>query len=136
MGYCMDLMEQNFEIKAENKAGALAAIKALAGNETISNSFGKHFSWVNTEDFLNAETLEDALRVWRWDGHSTSPEADIYGIEFIREKAGDDKILFDAIAPFVVEGSYIQMRGEDGAMWRWEFDGETCDERFATVIWE
>lgn len=33
-------------------------------------------------------------------------------------------------------GSYIEMRGEDGALWRWVFDGKTCKEITAKITWD
>ena len=48
---------------------------------------------------------------------------------FIGEKAGDERVLFNALAPFVQPSSFIHFRGEDGECWRWVFDGAKvkCD---------
>lgn len=128
-------MEQEyaeFSIKSENFCKTLAAIKALAGRETIRDSTGMHFSWVDTEKFLQAKTLSEAMMAWRWDVHT---EDGVIGIEFMGEKLGDDLVLFKAIAPFVESGSYIEMRGEDGALWRWVFEDGQVKEKVATVTW-
>jgi len=57
-------------------------------------------------------------------------------MEFEREKIGQEDLLFDAIAPWVREGSYIEMSGEDDAMWRWVFRGGGCHEVTPTITWE
>ena len=134
MGYCMTIMGDDFIIKRDQHAGALAAIKALAGDETITDSSGKHYRWTDTQEFLKATSLKDAMAAWRWHIEDSSIlSGDIIGIDFWGEKMGDDIILFKAIAPYVVKNSYIQMNGEDGCIWRWVFDGTTCKEVEAQI---
>jgi hypothetical protein len=119
-----------FFVKAENKPAALAAIKALAGKETIHdgvNQQNHHFSWVTTSKFLEADSLEEAMGAWRWTAYE-DPNGNIDSIAFEGEKAGDDTVLFEAIAPFVEHGSYIMMEGEDGYIWRWMFTDGAVEE--------
>jgi len=132
MGYYMYQMESDFTILKENHVRALGAIKALAGQETIEDSSGAHFSWVETQRFVQASTLEDALKEWRWDAE-LNDEGDLIDMYFEGQKYGDDEVLFNAIAPFVESGSYIQMRGEDDAIWRWVFEGGKVREVGASI---
>ena len=134
MGYCMEMLNSDFVILPKNKDKALKAILSLAGKETIVDSGGGHFSWVDNR-FVNAKTLEAALYFWRWD-YLNEDSATEFPIFFVGEKLGDDKILFDAIAPFVKAGSFIEMRGEDGYQWKWVFDGETCKEISGRVVYD
>lgn len=127
MGYYMNLMKADFKILKNNHDNILKAIKELAGKETIKDSGGRHFSWVETRDFLEARHIEDAFKAWRWEV-SFDENDDINDISFNGEKSGDDDIFFKAIAPFVVDGSYIQMQGEDGYIWRWIFKGKSVTE--------
>ena len=127
MGYDMWCMESNFRILKENQEKALEAIKELAGKETITGPWDSHFSWVHTKDFLEARHVENALDAWRWTAEFDE-HGDISGIDFDGEKLGDESVLFNAIAPFVVEGSYIQMGGEDQYSWRWVFVDNRCVE--------
>ena len=159
MGYYITMRDSNFCIKAENKADALRAIKNLVGQETITDGGGSHFSWVYTEEFVNADTFADAMESWRWEieeqqrenrkdvseltsedlNWSESPNhdgKDVVGICFIGEKLGDDHVLFQAIAPFVEIGSYIEMSGEEGYIWRWYFDGTDCVEQEGRVVFD
>lgn len=132
MGYCISQGETNFGIYAENKAAALRAIKFLAGRETHQCNNPPSFSWVQTADFMKAETLEDALYAWRWQA-ATDKQGSIVGLEFTGEKYGDDLMLFGAIAPYVKNGSFITMKGEDSAIFRWVFNDQKVKEKQATV---
>lgn len=147
MGYCIQLVDQKFTIKKENKAKALEAIRALAKqtSKMSGGSWGpggqersRHFSWVTTDDFVLAKTLEAALEAWRYEAlfhhKDEKNEGDVVGINFSGEKLGDDKVLLDAIAPFVEDGSFLQFSGEDGGAWRWVFKDGKCTEKAAT--WE
>lgn len=145
MGYYIEQRECDFRIKAENLGKALDAIKALAGFVITGGGCiyegGKvaerRFSWVRTEQFATAATLSDALHAWRWeiefDGDGSG---DVCWIMFQGEKIGNDNILLQAIAPYVEPGCFIEMLGEDGALWRWTFNGTTMVEQYATITWE
>ena len=135
MGYRMSMMEESFRLSNSRSAEALAAIKALAGGETIHDCSGPHFSWVDSQDFTSAKTLEEALRAWRWDP-SLDDEGNIESLWFVGEKLGDDKILFQAIAPFVEPGSYLQMIGDDDSIWRWRFDGFHVHEEPGRIVFD
>jgi hypothetical protein len=144
----MSVMEASFIIPEKNKAGALEAIKKLCEQEqeiggggcsTIgtdgSRGWKKHFSWVDSSVLLKAETLYEAMEEWGW-----IIEEDDYGevhdIYFEREKIGDEEYLFNAIAPFVEDGSYIQMHGEDDYIWRWVFINGECHDVGGRVVFD
>lgn len=134
MGYCMyQLGCSDFFISRQNVSRALNAIKKLAGNETIEDSSGRHYSWVSGA-YAEAESLEEAMEDWRW-----YPEMDDTGnvirLEFNGEKLGDDHILLSAIAPFVDRGE-IEMEGEDGARWLWRFKNGQCVEVTARIVYD
>lgn len=124
MGYYVDQIDSSFFIEQSNKKHALEAIKALVGKETIDDASGRHFSWVDNE-FANCQNLSQAMLKWRWDTECDSDD-NVASICFTGSKLGDDKILFDAIAPFVKAGSFIKMQGEEGEVWEWVFDGKEC----------
>lgn len=126
MGYCMKQRSSRFYVVDEE--AALTAIKGLAGKETMGPG---HFSWVDTREFMMADTLKEAMNAWRWD-----IEPKYKAIFFEGEKLGDDLLLFGTIAPYVEAGNYIEMLGEDGQIWRWIFDGKTCREVTAKIIFE
>lgn len=143
MGYCMSQRDASFRIKGKNRAKALDAIKALASQEDRMSGGSwsggvqreRWFSWVTTAEFRDARTLEDAMWAWRWEIEGDEG-GDVDSIMFGGEKLGDDTVLLGAIAPYVEPGSYIEMQGEDGSLWRWVFDGRTCQEKSATLTWD
>ena len=119
MGYCMHQIDWSVKIASADKAGALAALQAMP-----IGTPGNNWSWVSRNEVLEAETLEQALYAWRWQAY-TLKNGDIHSLEFGGEKYGDDPILLAALAPFVEDGSFIEMQGEDGERWMWKFrDGE------------
>lgn len=147
MGYCMQLKNESFRIKGkENIRKAFEAIKALDGQEAEKGACGgiwragvcvsRHYSWVNENFSKGHQMLAGIMEEWRWIPemkHEDGVEVEVLGISFDGEKLGDDQILFDAIAPFVEPGSFIEMVGEDGCIWRWYFDGKECDEQTAEL---
>ncbi len=134
MGYGMQQDGDDFFIPADKVSAAVAAIQGLYGSETIRDSSGRHFSWVSPGFHLINEPSA-LFYAWRWTV-GFSPEGDINNITFDGEKLGDDNAFFDAIAPLVKAGSYIEMVGEDGERWRWIFDGKEMVEKTATVSWD
>ncbi len=62
-------------------------------------------------------------------------DVDVIGISFVGEKSSDEKLVFDLISPYVEAGSYIEMSGEDGEVWRFLFDGKSCEEKYPKVEW-
>ena len=63
-------------------------------------------------------------------------DGNVNDIQFEGEKKGwGEDELFEKIAPFVKDGSFIEMHGEDGGMWRWVFKNGTCTEIYPTITW-
>ncbi len=140
MGYCIDFSDSKFFINKEDKQKALEAIKALKKNDTLGDRrnyscYKYGYAWVDTDEYMDADNLEKAMNAWRWEVEN-DVEGNINTIFFNGEKLGDDKVLFDVIAPYVKKGSFIEMRGEDGCIWRWIFDGKTCEEKTARIVFE
>ena len=133
MGYYADQMDASFAINRKSFTKALKAIKAL-GKERGDMPYGCFCSWVDM-GFVDAENLMDAMEAWRWEVE-IDEKGNISGVEFMGEKLGDDKVLFDAIAPFVKDGSYIEMQGGDGEMWRWVFKDGKCEEIYPKIHWD
>jgi len=55
-------------------------------------------------------------------------KGNIDGVEFIAEKLRCEYEMFQEIASFVRDGSFIEMQGEDLKTWRWVFRGGQCYE--------
>lgn len=127
MGYYINQVGSNFTIKKENIQKAWDSLIELFKIEekSIYDSSGCHYSWINTEDVLNATTFEEAMSEARWDAEINPLNGDIIDIYFNGEKLGDEEIILSAIAPYVENGSYIIIQGEEYERWKWKFvDGK------------
>jgi hypothetical protein len=139
----MEQRGSKFFIAQVNQARALEAALELCNHPEMMRGgswrgetrLSACFSWVDMDKFKAAENLVKAIKCWGWEP-SVDAEGNITGINFAREKSGQENLLFDAIAPFVQDGSYIEMSGEDDVMWRWVFKGGECHEVTPTITWE
>ena len=124
MGYCIHMEDGYIAMKQGDKKKALAAIKKLGSQ-----------SWVNGDSVNRCKTLRAAMEEWSWPIEEDEDD-NVVGIYFHGEKAGAEGQLFEAIAPWVEEGSFIHIVGEDGAHSRYLFDGKGCEEQYAKLVWE
>ena len=119
MGYYIHNQEQretSFNILSKNVKSVIKVISEL-DNGAISNE------------------LNETLRKFGWEAENNE-KGDVINIVFIGKKRGRDGELFTAIAPFVEDGSYIEMEGEHNDMWRWAFEGGRMKEKSPTIVWE
>lgn len=127
MGYCMKQTEAKFVIPESKHKRALGDLKELVKRTS-------RLMWVTAKDVLEAPHLSDAMDAFGWPVKHDDA-GNITAIQFAGEKAGDDKLFFEAIAEFVDDGSFIEMCGEDGSRWRWIFSGGAVTEKHAAVSW-
>ena len=132
MSYCMQQRSQQFVLRPDSKVKALEAIKNAA-NEKAERRNASHHDQSFAEEMNQTKTLEEAIVAWGWQLDDLG-DGD-YRIECLGNGLGDDHRLFEAIAPFVVAGSFIEMSGEDGTIWRWYFDGKQCEEQLGRVVY-
>ena len=138
MGYCMSFREDDFFISLEDNERGFPLVKELLLK--IREDRRRHFAWVDDEELNNAQSLDDIIDAFGWDV-DTDPEGNIISVyflrekHFLREKLGDEEILFEVIAPYVKDGSYIEMNGEEGAIWRWVFKDGKCVEKTPNITW-
>ena len=125
MGYCMELVDWDFEIKADKKESAFKAVKKLIAKLNRRKYYSPY--QIKSDLFDTVVGLDWELQ--------EDDKGNINAAVFLGEKLGDDDMLFAALAPFVTKGSYIQMSGGDGGCWRWIFDGKKCKEKHAKVSW-
>jgi hypothetical protein len=129
MGYYINSVGCDFTMKKANSDAALKAIKDL---------FSQHeycAGWVDTKTVLDSKTFEDALSEAGFDVDSR--DNNYFYIQFNGEKySGDEKEVLNAISPFVKDGSYIEMIGEEGERWRWIFHKNGVEEKYAKIVWD
>tara|TARA_R100001129_G_scaffold177621_1_gene152635 strand:- start:64 stop:468 length:405 start_codon:yes stop_codon:yes gene_type:complete len=112
MGYCIFQRDGKFKIASADKAGALSALKKLSKGD---------YAWVDHLGLEQADTLEQAIRAWRW--HATTDEqGNIDDLYFNGEKYGDEEVLLKVLALYAESGSWVEMQGEDGERWMWKFE--------------
>ena len=120
MGYCMYQRDYSFIIKKENFEKALDAIKKTK---------------LDYDDISKCSSLVNVIEELGWNP-GFDENGNIDSLYFGQDKLCDEEIWLDAIAPFVEIGSFIEMIGEDGNLWRWIFDGKNCIEISPKIIWE
>ena len=129
MSYFMMKLEDDFRIERTNYQAACTALKELISHRNLER--------VNRELLIKScdmGNLHDALVHCRWE--SEEEEDGIVRIVPTETYLGDDSEIFAAIAPFVVENSFITMLGEEKEIWRWIFKNGTCIEETAEVVFE
>ena len=140
MGYYISTPSSAFRIRTENLprffelAEQMLTPKVLEENASGgSYSEGKQtkwwYSWVDSDRALKAIKSNDIREVfaeWRYDLELVNEEngESIYylDIEGGESKIGDEEKFFAAIAPIVEDGSFLDVRGEDGEEWRWMWE--------------
>lgn len=120
MSTCISMGKADFFIADKDKDAAYKAAKAEYQKE----------SW-----FQDVRCIEELLEEFAY-----CPENDgrdnIIGLEFTGEKLGSEKNMFNIIAPFVKNGSFIEMHDEYGGLWRWVFDNGKCTEVTPNIKWD
>ena len=113
MGISIHMNDSNFYLAAAGKAAAFDACRHLDGH------------WVHPGDTKGCTCLREVLEVW---GYDVKEDADgnFTGIEFNGEKLGDEAKVWSAIAPWVKDGSFIEMGGDYS--FRWVFKKGKCKE--------
>lgn len=134
MGYWIEQRDSNFLLPEANHEKALKALQELA--KKAADGEVNSLDWIAPSAIIEAKTIKEALVAIRWEPSIYDETGDVIGLEFTGQKSGSDLQLFNAIAPFVEAGSYIEMQGEDGAVWRWVFDKGRCTEKYGRVVFD
>ena len=79
MGYCIEQVDNEFYIKAENlQACANAVLNAMRGKDQVG--------WVRSSDINEHMSFIELAEEFRWDTH-VNDEGDVYDIWFTGEKS-------------------------------------------------
>ena len=133
MGYGMQQRDGHFRIAVEKLPAALLAVQAITEQKPREWG-GSHFS--------SGMTVPEMLEAWSWKALCDPATGDLIDLVFFGKQLGAEAFLFQALAPFVDAGSYLEMLGEDGEFWRWAFDGQHMREQFPQgvrqrrILWE
>ena len=155
MGYFANITNQNFFVPKENFDAAYKAMCALNDRDDLKSggSWGgdgitsdsprpegmtyhpaKWFSWMPAN---YPAVCKDFLSILKELGFEYDlDDSGNLGLVHYDNKTGAEGHFFEAIAPFVQDGSFIEWRGEDGGEYRWLFTNGTCSEQtVVTKVW-
>lgn len=121
MSYTMKQQETSFFISSADVEPARLALREAC--DTVD--------WFKR---ANARHLENAVGQFDWE-LVFDDDDNVVNIKHCCEYLGNETILFHTLAPFVKPGSFIQMLGEDGELWRWVFNETICKEIKPTINW-
>jgi len=137
MGYYIQTPQTSFAIRTDNLPRFFDLVSNLMSDENVEeNGHGgsyanggktqSWYSWVSTENVRKAVADRDIGRVFEEWGYELDFISEENGITHYRldirggdAKIGDEETFFAAIAPVVVHGCFVDVRGEDDAEWRW-----------------
>lgn len=134
MGYCISMTESKFRIKRDNIDRVITAIEDLAKN------MSKELKYVACGEI--SYNIDEAFDSFGYmvhfadDRYNDGSAGDIVGIDLTYDKLWFDYDMFQAIAPYVEDGSYIEISGEDGELWRWCFKNGKCLEIYPKIVWD
>ena len=155
MGYYVNITNQNIFVPKENFDAAYKAMCALNDRDDLKSggSWGgdgitsdsprpegmtyhpaKWFSWMPAN---YPAVCKDFLSILKELGFEYDlDDSGNLGLVHYDNKTGAEGHFFEAIAPFVQDGSFIEWRGEDGGEYRWLFTNGTCSEQtVVTKVW-
>ena len=143
MGYYARATEIDLTIPAEKVMDAFSAAiamntdPALQGKKTGNSYTGQRwFSWVSDNYHETARDLIDVVDTeFRFEDSYYDDKGNFH-LGYFNSKMGHEKVLFEALAPFVEDGSFVEWRGEDEAHWRWNFQNGTLAEQVGKIVWE
>lgn len=108
MGICVHIDDCDFLLKRANEEKALQAARQLKGK----------FRW--GAEPQNCWDLREVFETFGFSIQRDPGTGDITDIDWETDKMGDERKLFEALAPFIETGSYITWGGD--YTFRWEFD--------------
>jgi hypothetical protein len=132
MGYCAWIQKAEFSILSERIPEAFAAVMASKGcYHSPKNAVKdvKHF-----EHLPLLLQFTEAVKATYGFVLTPNKSGDIDKISHEWEKVHGDE-LWEALAPFVKSGSYIQWCGEDGEKWRNVFQGGKTKQVKPVLTW-
>jgi hypothetical protein len=119
MGYYIDLTNAEWEIP--ETAEVLQALKeSVTKYHAIkrggSSNGESWFSWMDDSEILGAETAQTVFIRLGFDTLTTDLG---FTLEGYNNKTGQEDVFLAVVSPFCKDGSYVEIRGEDGSEWQY-----------------
>ena len=91
----------------------------------------------NSSIFVDAQNAEAVTRIFADAGYETDVDSsgNIVGCNPDGSGIVDDDTLYEALAPFMRDGSFLEICNEMGDNWRRVFAGGSCKRVSAIVVW-
>jgi len=142
MGYYISLGASNWHLPAEHEEAALQVLKDLnkpennhlkrGGSYTGGEKTMHWYAWMPSDYDEHVTSVEGVLNMLGFETHRDESGTTI---TFYDQKQGNEDIFLNALAPFMADGSYIDWTGEDGARWRFIYEGGKMYVQEAITVW-
>lgn len=123
MGYYIEQRDGSIVLPSKNVSAAIKALK----------------KWMRDEqeyyDLARFQSLEDIAFEYYLMATFDEDKNEYY-IDNEGEKLWCQREFLEVIAEFCNEGSYIELSGEDGCLWRWVIRGGRLLEISPTISWD
>lgn len=132
MGYCVDRKVCVTFSKSKEKE----FIELF--NKFMNKAPSRGYHWGQSGAFDPEEySFTEILEEWSYPIEEDEKDPTKYRVtDFEGEKEGDDGSLWEALAPVIDSGSYIENNGEDHDCWRWVFKDGGFEEKWPEVSWD
>jgi hypothetical protein len=143
MGYYVETTEMYAVIPADRMDDAYRRLCALNHSPTADKHGGaiqggkivsSYFSWMEAD---YDEKYKDAVEILNQVGFTdtyTDENGDLV-LGGYNNKTGDEDQFINSISPCFTEDSFINWRGEDAEMYRWELGNASIMVKEASVVW-
>lgn len=146
MGYSVSVTITHVCISSANISKCLDAINAMFDPKILEeNASGfttcngiiteRSYAWVNSPGPAGFASLVSAFAEWGYSANIDKLNGNLRIDKHENEKWGDDEKLFNTIGPFVNDGGCIEILGEDGAGWRYLFNGIVTKRQDSITVW-
>ena len=126
MGYYADITDCDFDIPENDQV--LQVLKDLNHKYDSEKRGGAYadgelkqrwFSWMDADYDQRVTSVREVFELLGFDCDYNQDKGMVI-IDGYDGKIGQEDLFLAAVAPFVDNGSYMEWRGEDGELWRYE----------------
>lgn len=120
MGYHISIMDISFRIQSHQYADMMDHL--IKWHTKLKSDKAEPLKWIDHDQALAMLNEGDILAYFDHWGYRPTIDittGDINGLDHHAEKLGSEGSLWEQIAPWVDDESYMNCQGEDHELWRW-----------------
>lgn len=141
MSYDVTVRKSTIRIKKELVKSALESIHDYMETHKLAYCSKFNIEDIYFDNYNFYEEDEDSLGVievfYEYLNLDCDYDEEYLYIDTLRyEGLGDEKNIFNIIAEFCEDGSYMEFCGEDGDLFRYTIKGNACVSQQPKLIWE